>query len=200
MYILHQQCVGCLLSQPYNTKRDFYTAVYTIWYRIYLTIWTICAFRLLNPRQWSLPKPSSKNGWILTPQKCLSTSWSQKGWCNKLTEIQFQSILNTDNFDEFITYEYCKNSKKYLHWSICKTIQMLYNVKAATCRYMYITSTMFRLSGISLITYDYCYKHIYIDQYAKQYRCYITVRLQRQYACAPYWSYACAQVHTFFRS
>ena len=31
---------------------------------------------------------------------------------------------------------------KYLHWSICNTIQMLYHGKAVTCRCMYITSTM----------------------------------------------------------
>ena len=37
-------------------KRDFYLDVYTILNRIQLTIWTICAFRVLNPRQWSLAK------------------------------------------------------------------------------------------------------------------------------------------------
>ena len=45
-----------------------------------------------------------------------------------------------------------KTVRKYVHWSICKTIQMLYHGKAATFRCMYITSTIFRLSGISLIT------------------------------------------------
>ena len=57
-----------------------------------------------------------------------------------------------------ITYQYCKKKTviKYLHWSICKTIQMSYHDKAATCRCMYITSTMCRLSGISLIIYKYC--------------------------------------------
>ena len=34
-----------------NTKRDFYSDVYTILNRIELTIWTICAHRVPNPRQ-----------------------------------------------------------------------------------------------------------------------------------------------------
>ena len=40
-------------------NRDFYLDVYTILYRIQFTKWTICAFRVLNPRQWSLAKPSN---------------------------------------------------------------------------------------------------------------------------------------------
>ena len=36
--------------------RDFYYDVYTILNQIELTIWTIWAFRVLNPRQWSLAK------------------------------------------------------------------------------------------------------------------------------------------------
>ena len=39
--------------------RDLYQDEYTILNRIKLTIWTICAFRVLNPRQWSLAKQSS---------------------------------------------------------------------------------------------------------------------------------------------
>ena len=35
------------------------------------------------------------------------------------------------------------------------------------------------------------------DQSAKQHRCYITIRLQRQRTCTPCWSYVYAQVHTF---
>ena len=27
------------------------------------------------------------------------TSWLQKGWCNKPTKLQFQSIFNTEKFD-----------------------------------------------------------------------------------------------------
>ena len=34
-----------------NVKRDYYLDVYTILNRIKLTNWTICAFRVLNPRE-----------------------------------------------------------------------------------------------------------------------------------------------------
>ena len=34
-----------------NSNRDFYQDVYTIFNRITLMIWTICAPRALNPRQ-----------------------------------------------------------------------------------------------------------------------------------------------------
>ena len=37
--------------------------------------------------------------------KSTETSWSQKGWCNKPTKLQFQSILNTGNFDALQTLE-----------------------------------------------------------------------------------------------
>ena len=37
-------------------KRDFYLDVYTILNRIQLTIWAICAFRVLNPHMWPLSK------------------------------------------------------------------------------------------------------------------------------------------------
>ena len=47
------------LSHMTNIKRDFYQDVYTILNRILLTIWTKCAFRVLNPRHWSLAKQRS---------------------------------------------------------------------------------------------------------------------------------------------
>ena len=43
-----------------NSNRDFYQDVYTIFNRIKLTKWTICAFRVLNPHQWSLAKRYEK--------------------------------------------------------------------------------------------------------------------------------------------
>ena len=54
----------------YNMKRDFYLDVYTILNQIQLTIWTICAFQVLNPHKWSLAKESSLKieKWIF--QKC----------------------------------------------------------------------------------------------------------------------------------
>ena len=39
------------------------------------------------------------------PQKCLNTRRSQKGWCNKPTELQFQAILNTENVDALQTLQ-----------------------------------------------------------------------------------------------
>ena len=32
-------------------------------------------------------------------QKMPKTKWGQKGWCNKHIKLNFQSILNTENFD-----------------------------------------------------------------------------------------------------
>ena len=57
-----------------------------------LTIWTICAFRVLNPHQWSLAKNVLSNVEKRSP-KSAKTSWSQKGWCNKPTKLQFRWIL-----------------------------------------------------------------------------------------------------------
>ena len=37
--------------------------------------------------------------------KSAKTSWSQKGWCNKPTKLQFQSLLNTENFDALQTLQ-----------------------------------------------------------------------------------------------
>ena len=37
--------------QVVEIKRDFYSDTYTILNRILLTVWTICAFWVLNPRQ-----------------------------------------------------------------------------------------------------------------------------------------------------
>ena len=75
-----------------NTKRDFYSDVYTILNRILLSIWTICAFRVLNPRHWSLAKQFIvEKRWLkIDAPKVPKTNWTQKGWCNKATELQFQ--------------------------------------------------------------------------------------------------------------
>ena len=53
-----------------NMNRDFYLDVYTILNRITLTKWTICTFRVLNPRQWSLAKQSNSNSRKVMPQNC----------------------------------------------------------------------------------------------------------------------------------
>ena len=57
-----------------------------------LKIWTICAFRVLNPRRWSLAKETSWKSWNIMPVSA-ERSLSQKGWCNKPTKLQFLSIL-----------------------------------------------------------------------------------------------------------
>ena len=54
-----------------------------------------------------------------------------------------------------------KNSNEIFTLTICKTIQMLYITvtvlgKLATYRCIYITSTICQLTGISLITYEFC--------------------------------------------
>ena len=53
-----------------NMNRDFYQSVYTIFNRIKLTIWTICAFRVMNPNQWSLAKQISIKSWKVKPKTC----------------------------------------------------------------------------------------------------------------------------------
>ena len=47
-----------------------YPLVLSRFYYLLLTIWTICAFRALNPRQWFLVKDSSWKGWKIMSQKC----------------------------------------------------------------------------------------------------------------------------------
>ena len=63
----------------YIKKRLLLTCtVYTMLNRIYLTIWTICAFRVLNPHQWSLSKQSCyKNDSVIS---LLITYVTMCGW------------------------------------------------------------------------------------------------------------------------
>ena len=81
-----------LTESRQNIKRDFYLDVYTVLIRIKFTRWTICAFRVLNPHQWSLAKMSYFQKMKKRCPKRAKTSWSQKGWCNKPTKLQFQTI------------------------------------------------------------------------------------------------------------
>ena len=46
----------------------------------------------MNPHQLSFAKQSGFKSWECWPESA-KTSWSQKGWCNKPTKLQFQSIL-----------------------------------------------------------------------------------------------------------
>ena len=73
-------------------KRNFYPDVYTIWNRILITIWTICAFRVLNPHQWSLAKQCNFKSRKVMPQKC-QNKLKTKRWCINITIVQFKSIL-----------------------------------------------------------------------------------------------------------
>ena len=49
-------------------KKDFYEDVYVILNRIELTLWTICAFRVMNPHQWSLGIQSGFKSWKWLPE------------------------------------------------------------------------------------------------------------------------------------
>ena len=57
-----------------------------------LLIFCMCAFRVLNPRQWSLTKQWNLKSWKVMTQKCLN-KLKPKGMMNKPTKLQFQSIL-----------------------------------------------------------------------------------------------------------
>ena len=50
----------------YNIKRDFFQDVYTIFNRIWLTIWTICAFPVLNPHQILVSLAKKDNSSLMT--------------------------------------------------------------------------------------------------------------------------------------
>ena len=60
--------------------------VYTL-KRIKLTTWTICAFRVLNPRQWSLAKQSSLK------------SWSDAQNVPKQTKAKRDGVINPQNYN-----------------------------------------------------------------------------------------------------
>ena len=77
-------------------KRDLYQEVYNILNRIYVTICTIIMRMMGSERhQWYLAKQSSSTIWkeILHDNK---KNWSKERWCNKPTNLQFQSILKLD--------------------------------------------------------------------------------------------------------
>ena len=74
--------------------RGFYLDVNTILNRIQSTIWIICAFRVLNPHQWSLTKQSNLQGWKGMHKQAEA---KRDGVINP-KKLQFQSILNTEIF------------------------------------------------------------------------------------------------------
>ena len=87
-----------------NIKRYFYSDVYTILNRIKFTIWTICAFRVPNPCQWSLAKQSTLKRWKWF-SKSVKTSKSHKGWYKKTHIITISFNFNSENFDALKRYE-----------------------------------------------------------------------------------------------
>ena len=75
------------LNRYWNIQRDFYLDRYTILSRIELTTWTLCAFRVLNPRQWSLAKQSK-----LKVEK----------WCQKVpyeAKAKRDGVINPQNYN-----------------------------------------------------------------------------------------------------
>ena len=68
-------------------------------YQVYRegTIWTICAFRVLNPLQWSLAKDISWKSWTIMPKKCRK-KLKKKGWCKKPQNYNFYKF-KTENID-----------------------------------------------------------------------------------------------------
>ena len=46
-----------------------------------------------EPSSVILSQTCSIKSWKVMTKTCLKTSWSQKGWCNKPTKLQFQWIL-----------------------------------------------------------------------------------------------------------
>ena len=84
---------GTPSGSTWNTKGDFFSDVYTILKRIKWTIWTICAFRLLYPRQLSWAKKNVIQKIEKWCPKSVESSLRQIGWCNKPITLQFQSRL-----------------------------------------------------------------------------------------------------------
>ena len=82
--LVHQQWHS---PSSWNIKRDFYWDVNTILNQILLTIWTMCAFRVLKPRQWSLAKQSSLKRWKVMPKM------------SKQAEAKRDGVINPQNYN-----------------------------------------------------------------------------------------------------
>ena len=90
---------GTHCERKKNMKRDFYLDVHTILNRIQLTIWTICAFRVLNPHQFNKlvndgPKVpnqvKAKRDGVINPQ---NYKHNYNTWCRS-----FPSGFGVDTF------------------------------------------------------------------------------------------------------
>ena len=82
--------------------RDFYLDLYTILNRIYFTIWTICAFRVLNPQQWSLATQSSFKVKKSDAPKLSNQDKAKRDGVITPQHYNF-SQFNTENFDALKT-------------------------------------------------------------------------------------------------
>ena len=83
-----------LLYSDINIKRDFYK-MYTPFYSD-LIMDHMCISGN-EPHQWSFAKQSGFKSRKCWPESA-KTSWSQKGWCNKPTKLQFQSKFQLKMF------------------------------------------------------------------------------------------------------
>ena len=85
-------------NNKYNIKRDSYSDVNTILNRMQSTIWTIIAFRVLNPRQWLSAKQST-----------FFVIFNVGKWCPKvpkLIETKRDGVINPQNYS---LYQFKRN-------------------------------------------------------------------------------------------
>ena len=72
------------------------------------------------------------------------TRWSEKGWCDKPTNLQFQSIMNTENLDALKCYKSTKVDRRtwlYMpsgtHWSTSSDTHQVVGIQKETSSKMY---------------------------------------------------------------
>ena len=86
-----------------------------------------------EPSSVILSQTGSLNSWKVVTKKCLKTSRSQKGWCNKPTKLQFQSIFNTENCDALQTLRINRRTWLHVpsgtHWSTCSAGTLRHSTK-----------------------------------------------------------------------
>ena len=81
-------------------------------------------------------------------------------YINKLEKAHVYIASTICRFQPYNVWILLKTVMKYLHWQSAKQYRWYITVtglgKLATCRCMYITTTICQLTGISLITYEFC--------------------------------------------
>ena len=84
------------------------------------------------------------------PKKCQKTSLSQKGWCNKPTKLQFQSILTGTIFMLSKRYEPTEVDRRtWLHvpsgtpWSTSSDTHQVVGIRKETSTYLYTNNRDF---------------------------------------------------------